>query len=75
MIKIVKSYLPTETIIITEHIKNEIRNKVIIDIKSRVITINGYKHTQLYYNSDDIKVYAKILIDRINAHKTKIFTE
>lgn len=75
MIKIVKSYLPTETIIITEHIKNEIRNKVIIDIKSRVITINGYKHTQLYYNSDDIKVYAKILIDRINEHKTKIFTE
>ena len=71
MIKIVKGYLPTETIIITEHIKNEIRNKVIIDVKSRVITINGYKHTQLYYHSDDIKVYAKILIDRINEHKIK----
>lgn len=73
MIKIVKVYLPTKQIVITENIKNSIKNTVIIDVDSRKIFINGYEHSQLYYNNEDINVYAHRIVERINSHKTKIF--
>ena len=75
MIKIIKTYLPTKRIVITEHIKNSVKNTIIIECDSRKIFINGYLHTQLYYNDEDINVYAHRIVERINEHKTKIFRE
>lgn len=71
MIKIHYNYLPIKQIVIEERIKNSVKNTIIIECSTRKIFINGYLHTQLYYNDEDINVYAKILIDRINNGKVK----
>ena len=75
MIKITTNYLPTKQIVIEERIKNGIKNTIIIECDSRKIFINGYLHTQLYYNDEDINVYAHRMIKRINDKKIKIFRE
>lgn len=75
MIKIMHSYLPTKQIVIQERIKNSVTNTIIIECSTRKIFINGYLHTQLYYNDEDINVYAHRMIERINSHKIKIFRD
>ena len=70
MIKIIYNYLPKKQIVIIEKIRNSVINTVIIDSASNDIFINGFKHTQKFYNQD-INEYAKIIIDRIHNNKIK----
>ena len=70
MIKINKQYIPYNAYIIKEFIRNSVINTVIINLDSRDIFINGFKHTQLYYNQD-INEYAKLIITRIHSNKIK----
>ena len=41
-----------------------------INLDSHEVTINNYKHSQLYYNQD-INEYAKLIMDRIHNNKIK----
>ena len=70
MIKIIYNYLPKKQIVIIEKVRNSVINTVIIDSVSNDIFINGFKHTQKFYNQD-INEYAKIIIDRIHNNKIK----
>ncbi len=70
MIKISKQYIPYNAYIIKEFIRNSVINTVIIDSVSNDIFINGFKHTQKFYNQD-INEYAKIIVDRIHNNKIK----
>ena len=71
MIKIHYNYLPTKQIVIEERIKNGVKNTVIIDCLTNDVFINGFKHTQKYYPSNDINEYANMIVNRINEHKIK----
>ena len=71
MIKIHYNYLPTKQIVIQEHIKNSIKNTVIIDCLTNDVFINGFKHTQKYYPSNDINEYANMIMNRIKNGKVK----
>ena len=70
MIKIIYNYLPKKQIVIIEKVRNSVINTVIIDSVSNDIFINGFKHTQKFYNQD-INEYAKIIMDRIHSNKIK----
>ena len=70
MLKISKQYIPYNAYIIKEFIRNSVINTVIINLDSHEVTINNFKHTQLYYNQD-INEYAKLIMDRIHNHKIK----
>lgn len=71
MIKIHYNYLPTKQVVIKEYIKNSIKNTVIIDCLTNDVFINGFKHTQKYYPSNDINEYAYMIMNRINERKIK----
>ena len=76
MIKIVKSMLPKKVIIITERVRNENKNEIVIECDTRKIFINGWQHSQLFYNDgESLETYAKRMFQRINTKQIKIFKE
>ena len=70
MIKISKQYIPYNAYIIKEFIRNSVINTVIVNLDSREVYINNFKHSQLYYGQN-INEYAKIIMDRIHNNKIK----
>ena len=70
MIKINKQYIPYNAYIIKEFIRNSVINTVIVNLDSREVYINNFKHSQLYYGQN-INEYAKIIMDRIHNNKIK----
>ena len=70
MIKISKQYIPYNAYIIKEFIRNSVINIIVINLDSREVFINNFKHTQLYYNQD-INEYAYTIITRLHSNKIK----
>lgn len=70
MIKIIKQYIPHSGYIIKEFRRNSVINTVVINLDNREVYINGYKHSQLYYNQN-VDDYATLIIDKIHNKKIK----